>query len=179
VESRARKPAFHSVVDLGLRDAGVKNNPRRLAAHFGKTSALLFALVFLSAIAICVIVGMTGAAALILAVLALAWTAGVFAVALRSLNRTPLVSVRVTAEGHERSTWLLLAGLLPLFALGALLAARSEGNAAVGASVSAPSRRTRRAASSQDSLVRGRPRAVTHPVRYVPRPTADRDAGLP
>jgi hypothetical protein len=103
---------------------GVKNNPRRLAAHFGKTSALLFMLVFLSLIAICVIVGLTGAAALGLAVLAIAWTAAVFALALRAFNRTPMVSVKVTADGHARSTrstWVVHAAMVPVFALGAVL----------------------------------------------------------
>ena len=44
------KPAFHNVVDFGLRDVGVKNEPRRLAAHFGRRSVPLLALAVLLAV---------------------------------------------------------------------------------------------------------------------------------
>jgi hypothetical protein len=50
------KPNFQSVVDLGLRDVGVRNDPRRLAAYFAKISVALFTLVALSVAAMCAIV---------------------------------------------------------------------------------------------------------------------------
>lgn len=50
----------------------------------------------------------------------LAWATAVFALALRTLKRTPVLVVRVTAEGTNQVSWLLIASFLPL-ALAALV----------------------------------------------------------
>lgn len=104
------KPVFQNVLDLGLRDVGVKNEPRRLAARFGKMSAALFALIVLSLIAVCGIVAWTGAGAWIVPAFALVLTAAVFALALRTMvKRSPPIVVKVTAEGTNQGTWLVIA----------------------------------------------------------------------
>lgn len=111
---RPSKPAFQSVVDPGLRDVGVENDPRRLAAHFGKMSVPLFALVVLFVFAVCAVVRRTGADSWIVVAFAVAWTAGVFARGLRMGKGSPVVVVKVTAEGANEATWLLIAPFLLL-----------------------------------------------------------------
>ncbi len=103
------EPAFHSVLDLGLRDVGVRNEPRRLALEFGKSSIVAFVLVLISLSAMCVIAGAAGASALIPVVFALVLMGGTFVLALRTVNRSPVVVVTVTAEGTNRATWLMIA----------------------------------------------------------------------
>jgi hypothetical protein len=103
------EPAFHSVVDLGLRDVGVKNKPRRLAAQFGKTSAGLVALLLVSLFAMCVIAGVTGAGAWLGFAFVLIWPVVIFVLAVRTVKRSPVVVVRVTGEGTNAATWLLIA----------------------------------------------------------------------
>jgi hypothetical protein len=49
VEVKPSRPVFNSVVDLGLRDVGVANNSRELAARVGQASAAVFVLLVLSA----------------------------------------------------------------------------------------------------------------------------------
>jgi hypothetical protein len=63
MDSRASKPAFQSVVDLGLRDVGVESDPRRHAAYLGKTVLRLFPLAFMSFMGLCLVVTKTGAPA--------------------------------------------------------------------------------------------------------------------
>jgi hypothetical protein len=113
------KPVFQSVVDLGLRDVGVKSDPRRLAGHFGKQSAPLVAAVVVSVFVMCAIVSQTGAAWIVFA-FALTWMAGAVAVALRMVKRSPQVVVKITAEGTNQATWLLISHSL-LLAMAALL----------------------------------------------------------
>jgi hypothetical protein len=120
VDLKPNKPAFHSVVDLGLRDVGVKNDPRRLAADFGKMVVPLFALVFFSLYAICVVVGWTGADRWMFIVFALALTTGLVFLGVRMMSRSRVVAVKVTAGGANQATLLLLAPL-PLVALTAVL----------------------------------------------------------
>jgi hypothetical protein len=115
------KPAFNSVVDLGLRDVGVENNSRQLAARLGKASAAVLALVVLSAIAMCAIIRATGADAWVVVVFPLAWAVGVSVLALRMLKQSAPVVVRVTAEGTNHATWLVIAPFV-LLGLAALLA---------------------------------------------------------
>jgi hypothetical protein len=114
------KPAFHSVVDLGLRDVGVKNEPRRLAAHFGKSSIPTVAVAVISAFLMCAILSQTGAGAWILVPFGLVWIAGVLAFAVRIVNRSPLVVVRVSADGTNQAVWLMIAPSV-LLAAGALV----------------------------------------------------------
>jgi hypothetical protein len=125
VGSKPSKPNFKSVVDLGLRDVGIKNDPRRLAAHFGKGTAAAVPLVVLAAFATCVVIGLTGAGTWILAPSALALTAGVFWLAFRMAKRSPPMVVRVTAEGANQVTWLFVAQFFLLVPL-ALLAGVSQ-----------------------------------------------------
>jgi hypothetical protein len=105
---RQSKPVFQNILDVGLRDVGVKNQPRRLAANFGKLTIPLLGLAFPGAIALCVIAGATGAHALVLATTALAWTAMVTALAVRMAKQSPMVVLKVTADGKNQATWVVL-----------------------------------------------------------------------
>jgi hypothetical protein len=88
--------------------------------EFGKSSLGAFVLVLISLTAMCVIAGAAGASALIGVVFALVLMAGAFALALRTVNRSPVVVVAVTAEGTNRATWLVIAPCL-LTVVGAAL----------------------------------------------------------
>ncbi|HEX8052246.1 MAG TPA: hypothetical protein VF517_04580 [Thermoleophilaceae bacterium] len=118
--SRPTKPTFQGVVDLGLRDVGVRNEPRRLAIDFGKGSLQAFALVFLSSVAMCAIVAGTGAGGWIAIPFALTFTGAVLALGLRSARRSPMMVVRVTAEGTNQAAWMMMVPLV-LLALLALI----------------------------------------------------------
>ena len=114
------KPAFHTVADLGLRDVGIRNEPRRLAAQFGKTYTAAVALTVFSLFAICVIFGVVGKSAWLAVAFMLALTTGVLALALHGVRRSPMVVMKVTAEGSNRVIWLVIAACL-LVALSAVL----------------------------------------------------------
>ena len=100
---------------------GVKNDPRRFAALFGRMAVPISALVVVSVFAICVLAGLTGAKALIALGFALGW-AGVTAVlAIRTANRAPIVVVRVNARGANQAIWLVMAPFLPVVASALLI----------------------------------------------------------
>jgi hypothetical protein len=103
------KPFFASVIDLGLRDIGVQSDPRRLARHFGKAFVPVVAMHVVFIAVTCAVLRQTGAVTLVIVVFALASTATVFVVALRSVKRSPGVVVKVTAEGTNQATWHLRA----------------------------------------------------------------------
>ena len=103
------KPAFHSVIDLGLRDLGVRTEPRRLAAHFGTRSVPLLALAVVFAIVPCLLLAGVGAPRWSVAVFALAWIAVVLAVCLRVVAHSPVAVVKVRAEGPNQAVWLMIA----------------------------------------------------------------------
>jgi hypothetical protein len=113
------RPVFQSVLDLGLRDVGVRNEPRRLAAHFGKRSVPLLALAVIFAVVPCAILRQLGADGSVLVAFVLTWTAVVLALILRTVKRAPVAVVRVTAEGLSPLAWLVMApfALLVLMAL--------------------------------------------------------------
>jgi hypothetical protein len=119
---RPSKPVFQSVADLGLRDVGVKNDPRRLAAGFGTLSVALVVGGVVSTAVMCAIVHAAGADAWVTGVFALAWPVGVLALALRWFKRSAPVVVKLTAKGVSLATWLVLADLLLLVAAAVLLA---------------------------------------------------------
>jgi hypothetical protein len=103
------KPFFRSVIDLGLRDVGVRSDPRRLAKHFGKAVVPLVALHVVFIAVTCAVLRQTGADTLVVVAFALASTAAVFAVALHTVKRSPGVIVKVTAEGTNQATWHVIA----------------------------------------------------------------------
>jgi hypothetical protein len=113
------RPVFQSVLDLGLRDLGVRNEPRRLAAHFGKRSVPLLALAVIFAVVPCAVLRRLGADGSILVAFVLAWTAVVSALTLRNVKRAPVTVVRVTAEGLSPLAGLVMApfALLVIIAL--------------------------------------------------------------
>src|SRR4051812_12463321 len=96
---RPSKPAFQSVLDLGLRDVGVKSRPRRQAALFGRMLLQLFPLLFLSILATCVIVSRTGAGGWVAIPFTLAWAGGFLWLTLRMARRSPVMVVKVNADG--------------------------------------------------------------------------------
>jgi hypothetical protein len=107
------KPVFQSVIDLGLRDVGVKNQPRRLAAHFGKSSLLFAVSWVISVVAVCAVLRQTGAHASVIAAIAVAWTAALLALAIRMTKRSPVVVMRLTADGGTKTVlWLIAPYLL-------------------------------------------------------------------
>jgi hypothetical protein len=130
------KPNFQSIVDLGLRDVGVKNDPRRLAMRLGKAALALIALVLVSAILLCAILIRTGADRLVVSAFLLVWVGAAIVVAFQTLKRSAPVVVKVNAEGTNHATWLVVAPfvlvviqtalfwdpmLIPLLALGAIM----------------------------------------------------------
>ena len=117
---RPSRPAFQSVIDLGLRDVGVENRPRRLAAHFGKSSIPVVALVIVFAVAICAVARQLGADAWIIVAVGVAWPAILFAVALRMVNRSPIVVVKVDERANQ-ATWMVLGPAVLLLVAAALL----------------------------------------------------------
>ena len=117
---RPSKPIFQCVVDLGLRDVGVRNDPRRHGAYYGKTSIQLFGGAFLSVCVMCAIVGRIGAGAWIVVPFALASTAGLFLLIVRMATRSPMVVLKVNSEGTNQAAWLAIAPFV-LVDLAALL----------------------------------------------------------
>lgn len=115
------KPIFQSVVDLGLRELGVHNEPRRLAALFGKGFAALFVLTTAFVVALCVLITQTDVDASVAVALMTAWIVVMIALGVRAMTRLPLVVVRVDAEGRNQATWLMLLPCL-LIIPGALVA---------------------------------------------------------
>jgi hypothetical protein len=120
VGPKQSKPAFQAVIDLGLRDVGVANAPRRQAAAFGKMSIRIFPLFVLAAVGSCAIIRATGAGRWIVMPLALVSVAGIVLLAMRMARRSPVVAVKITAEGANQATRLLMAHLA-LLVLAAVL----------------------------------------------------------
>ena len=116
------KPAFQTVLDLGLRDVGVRNQPRRIAARLGRFMPAIVVLAVLFAVVPCAVLRRTGAGDAAVALFALAWTAIVLAIALRFVTGTPLAVVRVTADGRNQMRGLALAPAVLLALLAALMA---------------------------------------------------------
>ena len=110
------KPVFSSVLDLGLRDVGVANQPRRLAAHFGRWTVPVVATAFALAVGSCVLVRAAGGGSLAAAITALTWTAVALALALPMARRSPVVVVKVTAEGRNQATWMVITPFVLLLA---------------------------------------------------------------
>jgi hypothetical protein len=102
------KPIYQSVVDLGLRDVGLRNDPRRFFGQLGKATLAGFALLFVSLVALCAFLAVTGVGAWVVGpVLLLLVTAGVVLM-LRAMKRTAPLVVKVRAEGTNQATWLLV-----------------------------------------------------------------------
>src|SRR4051812_25708762 len=118
---RPRKPTVKTVVDHGLRDVGVENKPRRLAAQLGKGWLQSILLLFVVAIAGCAILRATGAGRWAAFPLALAFTGALFALAQRSAKRSPVVVVRVTADGANQAALLVLVPFVLTVVAAALL----------------------------------------------------------
>ena len=116
------KPAFQSVLDLGLRDVGVANQPRRIAARLGRFMPAIVVLAVLFAVVPCAVLRRTGAGDATVALFAFAWTAIVLATALRFVTGTPLAVVRVNADGRNQMRGLALAPTFLLALLAALMA---------------------------------------------------------
>ena len=117
--NRPTKPTFQAVIDLGLRDVGVRNQPRRFARQFGRSSAQVFVFAVLFAVVMCGLATQTPVGAWIVFPLVLMSTVGILWFALRQAKQTPVMVMKVAAEGTNQVTWLLLAqfGLLVPFVL--------------------------------------------------------------
>jgi hypothetical protein len=99
-------PVFNSVIDLGLRDVGVANQPRRLAALLGRFTVPAFAAAIAYALIACLAVRSAGASPLLVA---LAWPAIMLIPVMRVVKRAPVLVLKVTADGRNQATWLVLA----------------------------------------------------------------------
>jgi hypothetical protein len=108
------KPNFRGVVDLGLRDVGVRTDPRRLAAHFGKASLAAVAVAVMSVFALFVVVTQTSvdAGPWIAGAFVAVMVAGGIALALRMVRRSPPVVLKVNAEGKNQAAWLMIGSFL-------------------------------------------------------------------
>lgn len=114
------KPAFQSILDLGLRDVGVSNQPRRLAARLGRFMPAIVVLAVVFAAVPCVVLRGTGAGNSTVALFAVVWTAIVLAIAHRFVTGSPLAVIRVTADGRNQMRGLALAPAVLLALLAAL-----------------------------------------------------------
>ena len=103
------KPIYQSVVDLGLRDIGVRNEPRRLAGDLGKAFLGLLAFVTVSVIAMCALLVSTDADALVFFPFFLAWLVAGIYLGVRAMKRSSPIVVRVNAGGTNAAVWLLIA----------------------------------------------------------------------
>jgi hypothetical protein len=102
------KPQFAGVLDLGLRDVGVENQPRRMAGQFGKTYVKVLFFVVVAFFVTCATLGATGARWAALPAAAML-TAGSLFIVIRAVKRSPLTVVRVNADGRNQATWVLIA----------------------------------------------------------------------
>jgi hypothetical protein len=109
VGSRRIKPAFQALVDLGLRDVGIRNDRRRLALTLGTTSIQLFVLACISAFVLCTVAAGSDTGAAIFAIFVPAWLVLTVLCVLWMANRLPLLVVKVDAEGTNQATWLMVA----------------------------------------------------------------------
>lgn len=115
------KPVFQSVVDLGLRDVGVRNQPRRLAARFGRFFPVIVALAVTGAVGGCLVLnGLSAGRGGLLAFVAL-WMVSITALGLRFVSGAPVTVVRARADGRMTVRWLAYA-MSALFLLIAVLA---------------------------------------------------------
>lgn len=115
------KPVFNSVIDLGLRDVGVANQPRRLAAHLGRWTVPLVAAAFVLAAGACVLVSSTGGGLRSFVALAATFSTVGLALALGIARRSPVVVVKVTAEGRNQATWMMITPFVLLLASSVVL----------------------------------------------------------
>lgn len=108
------KPRFQSLVDLGLRDVGVRTDRRRLAAHFGKVFIGVVVLAVLSVVALCVLVTQTevDAGAWIAFAFVTATVIGMVPLALWMVKRSPPVVVKVDADGTNQVARLMIGSFL-------------------------------------------------------------------
>ena len=106
---RTSKPNFQGVIDIGLRDVGVRNQPRKHVAQAGKAMMQGLGLIVLSGFVMCAVLAATGVGPWIVVPFALASTLGLLLVAVRSAKRSPTTVVKVTADGKNQATWILLA----------------------------------------------------------------------
>jgi hypothetical protein len=111
-EVERTRPIYQSVVDLGLRDVGIKNEPRKIAGRLGKAFLALFAFVLVSALALCAVLVRTDADVPVFLVFFLVWLAVGLYLTVRALKRSSPVVVRINAQGTNHATWLVV---LPAF----------------------------------------------------------------
>ena len=104
------EPVFHSVIDLGLRDVGVVNRPRRFAANFGKGFVPIIAAAVLFAVVACMLLR-AGVSPLLVV---LAWPAMALKPALRMLKRSPVLVMKITADGRNQAWLAVVPALLVL-----------------------------------------------------------------
>ena len=114
------KPNVQAVVDLGLRDVGVENDPRQPYREFMKALPKVLVLVVLSLMAVCLLVGLAGVGPWIVFPLVLAWTGGLLFMAQRAAKRARPQSVKITAEGTNQAAPLMISSALVLVVAGAM-----------------------------------------------------------
>lgn len=95
------------MTDLGLRDVGVRNAPRRLAARAGMAAAAALGMV----IAVCALIALTHPGRALATVLAVGGVVSVLAAGLKLMARAGPVAVRVAPGGTSHLTWHFLASL--------------------------------------------------------------------
>jgi hypothetical protein len=115
------RPIFQSVVDLGLRDVGIKNEPRKLAGQLGKALLALVALVLVSALVMCAVLLRTDADVPVFLAFFLVWLAVGLYLTFRALKRSSPVVVKVNAEGTNHAVWLLILPAVLMLAQVALM----------------------------------------------------------
>src|SRR5690349_4941553 len=100
------KPVFQSLLDLGLRDVGVRNQPRRLAARFGRFFPVIVVFALIGAVGGCLVLNGLGAGRGGLLAFVALWMVSITALGLRFVSGAPVAVVRARADGRMTVRWL-------------------------------------------------------------------------
>lgn len=114
------KPVFFNVVDLGLRDVGVRNDGRRLAKLGVKALLLVTVLVVAAATVMCAVLVQAGADPAVASGFFVASVAGIVVLVLRMARDLPPAVATMDAEGRNRALPVIV-GLMGLCGAGLVL----------------------------------------------------------
>ena len=87
---------------------GVQNDPRGFAVLFAKLAIPVSALVMVFGVVACVLASTAGVDGAVVAAFGVTWLTGVLALGLRIASRAPVLVVKVSADGTNQASWLLM-----------------------------------------------------------------------
>ena len=109
---RRTEPVFHNVVDLGLRDVGIRNDPRRLAVRSSRMLIVLVMLAVATAAVTCVVAVQAGADGPVVGISFAGCIGAATLLLVRMLSRLPPTVVRVHADGGNQAVWMLVVPMI-------------------------------------------------------------------